>query len=162
MHKCGGRNLGIWTQNWAQKNTQMPNLLNRIQGLQAPLHGCYVQRFVQNSRVTSYNPLDIKQAEQRTKTLNSILGVWTFRNNTSKFRAENQRLLPPQFSMKFSCGESHLPSVKSRAFTCTAIDKQHTSFACGETSLGKTQRSRLVAFKPVKVGLTYTGIITFL
>ena len=75
MQKHGGRNLGFWTQNWVQKNTQVPNLLNRIQGLQAPLHGCYVQGFVQNSRVTSYNPLDIKQMEQRTKTLNSILGV---------------------------------------------------------------------------------------
>ena len=117
-------------QNWAEKNTQIPNLLNRIQGLQAPLHGCYVQRFVQNLRVSSYNPLDIKQTEQRTKTLNSILGVWTFRSNTSKFQAG---FLPPRFWMKFSCGESHLHSVKSRAVTCTAIDKQHTSSVCGET-----------------------------
>ena len=130
MQKSGGRNfkLGFWIQNWAQKNTQIPNLLNRIQGLQAPLHGCYVQGSVQNSRVTSYNPLDIKQMEQRTKTLNSILGVWTFRNNTSKFQAGNWRFLPPRFSMKFYCGESHLHSVKSHAVTCTAIDKQYTNF----------------------------------
>ena len=109
---------------------------------------------MQNFRVTSYNPLNIKQMKQRTKTLNSILGVWTFKNNISKFQAGNWRFLPQQFSMKFSCGESHLHSVKSRAVSCTAMDKQHTSSACGETSLRKMPRSRLVAFKPVKVGLT--------
>ena len=109
---------------------------------------------MQISRVTSYNPLDIKLTEQRTKTLNSILGVWTFRNNTSKFQAGNQRFLPPRFSMKFSCGENHLHSVNSCAVTCNAIGKQHTSCVCGETSLWKTWRSRLVAFKPVNVGLT--------
>ena len=76
---------------------------------------------VQSSRVTSYNPLDIKQMEQRTKTLNSILGVWAYRNNTSKFQAGNQRFLSPRFLMKFSCGESHLPSIKSRAVTCNSI-----------------------------------------
>ena len=62
--------------------------------------------------------------------------------------------------MKFSCIESHLHSVKSRAVTCNAIidgmDKQHTSCAHGKTSLRKTRRSKLVAFKPVKVGLTET------
>ena len=96
---------------------------------------------MQNSRVTSYNPLDIKEMEQRTKTLNSILGVWTFRNNTSKFQAGNRRFLPPQFSIKFSCGESHLHSVKSRAITCTAIDKQCTISVCGETSWWKMPKS---------------------
>jgi hypothetical protein len=75
MQKRGGRNLGFWTQNWAQKNTQISNLLNPNQGLQAPLHGCYVQGFMQNSRVTGYNLLDIKQTEQRTETLIRILGV---------------------------------------------------------------------------------------
>ena len=75
MQKCGGRNLGFWTQNLAQKNTQISNSLNPNQGLQAPLHGCYVQGFMQNSRVTGYNLLDIKQTEQRTETLIWILGV---------------------------------------------------------------------------------------
>ena len=73
---------------------------------------------MQNLRVSSYNPLDIKQTVQRTKTLNSILGVWSFGNNISKFHAENQRFLPPRFSMKFSCGASCLPSGKSRDITC--------------------------------------------
>ena len=75
MQKRGGRNLGFWTQNLVRKNTQISNLLNPNQGLQAPLHGCYVQEFMQNSRVTSYNLLDIKQTEQRTETLIRILGV---------------------------------------------------------------------------------------
>ena len=73
---------------------------------------------MQNLRVSSYNPLDIKQTVQRTKTLNLILGGWSFGNNISKFHAENQRFLPPQFSMKFSCGASCLPSGKSRDITC--------------------------------------------
>ena len=75
MQKRGGRNLGFWTQNLVRKNTQISNLLNPNQGLQAQLHGCYVQGFMQNSRVTSYNLLDIKQTEQRTGTLIRILGV---------------------------------------------------------------------------------------
>ena len=49
MQKRAVRNLGFWTQNWAQNNVQIPNSLNRIQGLQAPLYGRYVQRFVENS-----------------------------------------------------------------------------------------------------------------
>ena len=53
MQKRGGRNLGFWTQNLVRKSTQISNLLNPNQGLQAPLHGCYVQGFMQNSRVTS-------------------------------------------------------------------------------------------------------------
>ena len=82
------------------------------------MHGCYVQRFMQKFRVTSYNLLDIKQTEQRTETLIRILGVRPFGNSTSKFHAENRRFLPPRFSMKFSCRESYLPSVKSRDVTC--------------------------------------------
>ena len=73
---------------------------------------------MQNLRVSSYNPLDIKETVQRTKTLNSILGVWSLGNNISKFHAENQRFLPPRFSMKFSCGASCLHSGKSRDITC--------------------------------------------
>ena len=72
---------------------------------------------MQNLRVSSYNPLDIKQMVQRTKTLNSILGVWSFGNNISKFHAENQRFVPLRFLMKFPCGASCLPSGKSRDIT---------------------------------------------
>ena len=72
---------------------------------------------MQNLRVSSYNPLDIKQTVQRTKSLNSILGVWFLGNSISKFHAENLRFLPPRFLMKVSCGASCLPLGKSRDIT---------------------------------------------
>ena len=95
---------------------------------------------MQNLRVSSYNPLDIKQTVQRTKTLNSILGVWSFANNISKFHAENQRFLPPRFWIKFSCGASCLPSGKSRDITCKQY-KQYTSCARGENSFSGRGRN---------------------
>ena len=107
MQKHGGRNLlnrRLDTKLGSKEHTDT-ELIKSESGFQAPLHGCYVQGFMQNSKVPSYNPLDMKQMKQYTKTLIRILGVSNFDNNTSKFHAANGRFLSLRFSMKFPCGE---------------------------------------------------------
>ena len=69
---------------------QIDILLNRILHLAAPFHGCYVQGFLVKKKVSSYKTLDIKAIgmSQCTKSQDSILEVWSFRNNILKFQSQ--------------------------------------------------------------------------
>ena len=102
MPNSGGKDPGFCSQNKVQSKAQVEILLNRILHLAAPFYSCYVQCFLVKKKVLSYKTLDIKGMGPRTKSQDSILEVWSFKNNILKFQSQTQRSLPPEFSLKFS------------------------------------------------------------